>query len=123
MGMHQQTGQTGMKPVQQRTWDVQRRRSAAASASTAGRRLLGVANAGVPAAVHQEMRRSAEAGVLPIPTPAQRARIKVSAVSAACLLLSRMQDASAYVHANVPPPAGYFWRCRGSDWNLRVKSG
>ncbi|CAE7531912.1 unnamed protein product [Symbiodinium microadriaticum] len=86
--------------------------------------LLGAANEGVPAAVHQEMQRLAEAGVLPITTPEQRARNRCSGgseygVPAAFADARRF----SYVHPNFPPPTGYFWRCRGSEWTLCVKGG
>eukprot|EP00439_Symbiodinium_sp_Y106_P083526 s563_g23.t1 len=86
--------------------------------------LLGTANDGVPAEVHQRMQRLAQAGVIPITTPDQRARIRGSGgteygVPAAFANARRF----SYVHPNLPPPTGYHWRCRGSEWTLCVKGG
>ena len=86
--------------------------------------LLGTANDGVPAELHQEMQRLAQAGVIPITTPDQRARNRGSGgteygVPAAFADARRF----SYVHPNLPPPTGYHWRCRGSEWTLCVKGG
>lgn len=81
--------------------------------------VLGGRLSDTPADVHKRMVEMAQGGMLPMTTPAQRARQTSTPGSGYAVPLA-LREALKYrfIGPNLPPPRGLVWRCRGSRWAL-----
>ena len=87
--------------------------------------LLGIAVEGVPPHVHNQMQVLASQGAIPVTTPEQRARQRRTGGSHYGVP-TFLADAArfGYISSNLPPPAGFVWRCHASkEWALYMKGG
>jgi len=100
---------------------------ARASPSPASRRAaadLGAAAAGCPADVHQRMQDLYARGALPLTSPEQRSRQRLSAgTDYGVPRMYREALHHGYLNPNLPPPDHYLWRCRGAVWTLAPRGG
>lgn len=86
--------------------------------------LLGKRTAGVTAAVHKRMLVLAASGGIPITTPAQRKRNKLTP-GTEYGVPAELREAlfQGYLHPNLPPPRGFRWAYQGGKWFLRIHGG
>ena len=80
---------------------------------------------GAPGHASQELHNSARTGKIPVTTPDQRSRNRVTSNSS-YEVPQEFEAAlkAGYLHPNLPPPQGLIWRCKpGGSWKLCLRGG
>ena len=94
------------------------------SASPAAHAELGEAAPGCPDEIHQEMRRLAALGALPLTTLEQRMRQRLSSGTTYGVPPGlRPALHWVYLNPNLPNPTNMCWKCKGKTWLLVLKGG